>query len=348
MSDSHPTVSVLMPVRDAGEHLYEAMSSLVSQSLGNIEVVCVDDGSTDGSGARLDEWAARDARIRVEHQAARGIVSALERARALARAPLLARMDADDVAEPARLERQLRYLEEETELAGCGCHVRYFPASIVRDGARRYEAWLNSLVDAESVAEARFVECPLAHPTFMVWSDALDDVGGYADGPWPEDYDLVLRLFAGGHRLGVVPEVLHHWREHGERLSRTDARYAPDAFLACKVHHLRETLLPPGRPVIVWGAGPIGKRWSKALSRAGANVVAFVDVDPKKVGQTIHDAPVLDGSAWPEEAMDALQRRSDEPPLHLAAVGQPGARERIRGVLESAGARPLRDFVEVA
>lgn len=348
MSASHPTVSVLVPVRDAGEHLYEAMSSLVSQSLRDFEIVCVDDGSMDGSGRALDAWADRDSRIRVEHQEAGGIVSALQRALRGARASFVARMDADDVAAPERLERQLRYLEEHPGLAGCGTHVRYFPDSVVRDGARRYEAWLNGLLDADAVGEARFVECPIAHPTLMLRADAVADVGGYVDGPWPEDYDLVHRLYARGHRLGVVPEVLHHWREHPGRLSRTDERYSADAFLACKVHYLRETVLGSDRPVVLWGAGPIGKRWSKALGRAGTSVVAFVDVDPRKVGQSIHDAPVLDGRDWPADAIISLQERSKSPLLHLAAVGQLGARQRIRDVLVSAGATPLEDFVEVA
>ena len=345
---SLPTVSILLPVRNAGAHLYEAMASLVSQTFDALEVVCVDDGSTDDTPDLLADWADRDGRIRVLRQGPLGIVAALERARSSARGRLLARMDGDDRASPTRIARQVALLESEPDLAGCGCHVRYFPAESVRDGARRYEAWLNALSGPDDIAASIFVECPLAHPTLMLRSDVFDAVGGYRDGPWPEDYDLVLRLWSAGHRLGVVPDVLHEWREHPDRLSRVDPRYSLESFRACKLHFLQRTLLERPRPVVVWGAGPVGKGWSRALRDVGVEVVAFVDVDPRKVGQSIHGAPVFEGSSFPRDALDRLLGPGAPSALHLAAVGQAGARERIVSLLSGAGLGVLEDFVAVA
>ncbi|NIP83227.1 MAG: glycosyltransferase, partial [Gemmatimonadetes bacterium] len=191
-----------------------------------------------------------------------GIVAALERARAAARGRYLARMDADDVATPRRLEAQLALMGDRPGLVACGCGVEYFPREALRDGALRYEAWINSCVTEEEIERAIFVECPLAHPTLFARADAIAAVGGYRDAGWPEDYDLVLRLWAAGGRLGKVPDVLLRWREGPGRLSRTDPRYAPDAFLACKVHHLRRTLLRGRAGVVIWGAGPVGKALS--------------------------------------------------------------------------------------
>lgn len=339
-----PAVSVLMPVRDAVPHLDEAVTSLMEQTFEDFEVIAVDDGSTDGSLEALRSCAAQEPRLRIVEQSARGIVPALEAARTIARGRYLARMDADDIAHPDRLRQQFTLLEENPDLVGCGCGVRYFPADVVRAGARRYEAWLNALETAEQIAAAMFVECPLAHPTFFLRSGAVDDVGGYADREWPEDYDLLLRLWAAGGRLASVPEILHDWREGPERLSRTSPRYAPEAFVACKVHHLRRTLLAGGRPAIVWGAGPVGKRFARALAGAGTPIEAFVELAPGKIGQVIHGAPVLDTA----DALDRLPGRAGGGALHLAAVGQPGARRRIEGQLEAAGARPLDDFVAVA
>lgn len=351
-----PSVSILMPLRNASVYLDEALASLVSQSFGDFEVVCVDDGSTDATAEVVSAWAGRDPRIRLERQAAGGIVPALVRAHRQARGRYLARMDGDDIAAPHRLLRQVELLEAEPSLAGCGCHVRYVPDEAVQGGARRYQAWLNSMDGPDDVAASIFVECPLAHPTFMLRRDAFEGVGGYRDVPWPEDYDLVFRLWAGGHRLGVVPEVLHEWREHPERLSRVDPRYALDAFRACKVHYLLRTLLSEPRPVVVWGAGPVGKGWARALQAEGVHVAAFVDVDPRKVGHTIHGAPVLDGSTYPGAGLDRVLAGTDPGPtavgrarpLHLAAVGQPGARDRIIGLLEGVGSIVLEDFVAVA
>lgn len=348
MPNRLPRVSVLMPVRDAGEYLYETIRSLVSQSFEDFEVVAVDDGSSDDSADQLASWAAGDARVRLFRRPTEGLVAALQYSRAQARAPLLARMDADDIAAPERFARQIEMLDGQSALAGCGSHVKYFPEAGVRKGARRYEAWLNGMSTPETVERSIFVECPIAHPTLMLRATAFDAVGGYRDQGWPEDYDLVLRLWAGGHPLAVVPEVLHRWREHADRASRTDPRYGPDAFRACKLEHLSRTLLLSGRPVVVWGAGPVGKGWARALQRRGRRIAAFVDLDPRKIGQEIHGAPVLSGAGWPVKGLDELSREAEDTPLHLAAVGQPGARRRIESLLESAGLEPLRDFVSVA
>jgi len=325
-------------VRDGAAHLGEAAASLEAQTEGDFEVVAVDDGSADATPAILEEWAARDRRVRVVRQAPTGIVGALERARREARGAYLARMDADDVCEPRRLEAQRALLDAEPGLAGCGTRIRYFPRQGLGDGARRYEAWLNGASTPAEVAREVFVECPLAHPTFFLRAESVAAAGGYVERGWPEDYDLVLRLWAAGSRLANVPEVLLAWREGSGRLSRTHGAYAPEAFLACKVHYLRATLLPGRRGTAVWGAGPVGKAFARALLEAGVPVAAFVEVDPRKIGQEIHGAPVLDTPAG--LALEGV--------LHLAAVGQPGVRSELRRILSGAGLTEMRDFVAVA
>lgn len=314
------------------------MASLEKQTDPDYEVLAVDDGSRDATPGILAAWARRDGRVTVLRQPARGIVAALEVARSRASGRFLARMDADDVCEPDRLAVQRAFLEGAEGLAGCGARVRYFPRARLKGGARRYEAWINRATTPEEVRNAVFVECPLAHPTFFLRADAVAAVGGYRDMGWPEDYDLVLRLWAAGHRLANVPQVLLHWREGAGRLSRNHGSYAPAAFVACKVHHLRRTLLAGGRPAVVWGSGPVGKTFARALLASGTEVAAFVDVDPRKIGQEIHGAPVLD--------MDGGRALSGV--LHLAAVGQPGARDTVRQALREAGLEEGSDFVAVA
>jgi len=332
-----PLVSVLLPVHDAGEVLREAVESVLAQTLEELEVVAVDDGSTDASPAILAELAASDPRVRVRRRPHGGIVAALETARALARGRYLARMDADDLAHPRRLEAQVALLEEDPRVALCGTLVAYFPEEAVRDGGRRYEAWVNGLRSHEEMVRDLFVECPVPHPTFLLPAAVLEAVGGYRDRGWPEDYDLVLRIWAAGGRLAKVEEVLLWWREGPDRLSRTAPAYSEAAFRRCKVHHLRRTLLR-GRPLVVWGAGPVGKAFAREFLRQGGRLRAFVDLDPRKVGQEIHGAPVV----TPGEVEDL--RRA----FFVAAVGQPGAREEIREALRAAGLEEGEDFVAVA
>jgi hypothetical protein len=247
-------------------------------------------------------------------------------------------MDADDVSEPGRFAAQHALMSADPALALCGCGVTYFPEADVRAGAARYQTWINACVTSEEIARNVFVECPVAHPTFFMRAAAVERVGGYRDAGWPEDYDLVLRLWGAGERLGKVAAPLLRWRVRPARLSHADARYTAAAFLACKVHHLRRSLLRGRRGVVIWGAGPVGKAASRALRAAETKVLAFVELDPRKLGQEIHGAPVVDTAA-------GLRVGGA---LHLAAVGQPGARERLCGLLEEAGLRALDDFVAIA
>ena len=332
-----PRISVLLPCRDAAAFLDEAVASLLAQTFPDFEIIAVDDGSTDDSAERLAAWASRDRRVRVIRRAGGGIVPALNHALAAARGDVVARMDADDVAEQFRFERQLALLDAQPHVAACGTRVRYFPRAAVRDGARRYEAWLNSLHQPADLARDSFVECPIAHPTLMARARALHDVGAWRDVPWPEDYDLILRLLAAGHALANVPEVLLRWRERPDRLSRTDRRYSADAFHRCRAHHLARTVLDRRRAVVI-GAGPVGKAVAGALAAERIAVAAFIDVDPRKIGQTIHGIPVV--------PRDALARFRGA--YALAAVGNERSRNEIRAWLRSLGWLEGEEFCAVA
>ncbi len=300
-------------------------------------MVAVDDGSTDGTAGLLEAWAARDARVRLLSAGSaggEGVVAALRRAAAAARAPLLARMDADDVALPSRLERQVDFLSGRPGLAACGTRVELFPSTRVGMGYRRYQAWLNGLAGPAALRRDLFVECPIAHPTLMIRASALRALGGYRDQGWPEDYDLLLRLHRAGMRADLVPETLLRWRVRRGRLSRVSGAYAPDAFRRCKVHFLVRGELPEGRALLVWGAGRVGKPLAVELARQGRPAVAFIDVDPRKIGQEIHGLPVLSPAElgrWPGAYV-------------LVAVGAPGARQEIRAELDAGGREELTDY----
>ncbi|MBI4519936.1 MAG: glycosyltransferase [Gemmatimonadetes bacterium] len=335
---SHPAISVLLPVRDGAPFLQDALDSLFRQTFADFEIIAVDDGSRDDTPKILAENVAGDPRLRVVRQERLGVVPALEHARALARAPYLARMDADDLAEPARLASQFALLENEPGLGACGTLVRYFPRRSLKAGARRYEQWLNGLVDAAAIERDLFVECPIAHPTLLLRGACLAAVGGYVDRGWPEDYDLVLRLWEHGVRFAKVNASLLRWRDRPDRLSRFHPSYSAAAFRRCKVHYLTRTLLKAKDGAVVWGAGPTGKAFARVLAETGARVRAFVDLDPRKIGQTIHGAPVLSPSG--------VGRYRGA--LVLAAVAQPGARDEVRAALTAAGFVELQDFVAVA
>jgi glycosyltransferase involved in cell wall biosynthesis len=330
-----PAVSVLLPVRDALATLPECLDSLAAQTLADHEVVAVDDGSQDGSGAWLEERARADPRVRVVRAPARGLVAALNDALAAARGVLVARMDADDVALPSRLALQAERLRADPRVDVLGSRVRIEGG---RRGMRAYVAWQNRLLDHDAIVRDLYVESPLVHPSVMMRTDALQSLGGYRDFDGPEDYDLWLRARAAGLRFGKRPETLIVWRDRPDRLTRADPRYGRERFLALKLEALLDGPLAARRSVVIWGAGPIGKRWSRELRARGATVSAFVEVDPRKIGQGIHGAPVVhvaEAGRFPGR-------------LHLGAVGQPGARARIRTEATRLGLVEPVDFIAVA
>lgn len=333
---SAPLLSVLLPCRNVEATLGEALASLAEQTFVEFEIIAVDDGSADGTLGLLRHWSSRDRRVRVIATEPHGIVSALNTAIAEARGPLLARMDADDIAHPERFARQVAWLENHPELAACGTQIRYFPRRLVRAGARRYEEWINGVLTTEEVERDLFVECPIPHPTLLIRRETLDTTGAYRDEGWPEDYDLVLRIWRAGYLLGKVPAVLLRWREGQDRLSRTDPRYSDDAIRQCKVHYLSSRVAE--RPVLVCGAGPVGKAFALALMDRGHRIAAFVDLDPRKIGQTIHGAPVV-------EPTDIDQYKGT---YALAAVASQTARSAIRAYLAAAGFREPEDCCAVA
>jgi hypothetical protein len=203
---------------------------------------------------------------------------------------------------------------------------------------QRYAAWLNGLTSPAAVARDLLVEAPLCHPATALRAAALARVGGWRDGPFPEDYDLWLRLAAAGGALSSVPRLVLDWRERSDRLTRTDPRYALARHVALKCAFLASGGLSGRREVVLWGAGATGKAFADGLRAVGIAVLAFLEVDPAKIGRTVRGAPV--------HAFGEAPRFRGTP--ILVAVGAPGARDLIRAELARVGLAELRDYRCVA
>ncbi len=333
-----PPLSVLLPVRNGEGVIQNALGSLSRQTFPDFEVIVVDDGSTDGTVEILKSISKEDPRVQVFTRGPQGIAAALEFARAQAGGQYLTRMDADDGAFAQRFQLQMELMRSDRRISLCGTGIAYFPRELVRDGALRYESWINGLATHEELVRDLFIECPIPHPTFLMKAEVMELVGGYRAMGWPEDYDLVLRIWEAGGRLGKVQKSLLRWREGEDRLSRTHQDYSPDAFRRCKVHFLLRTHLRKGRGTIVWGAGPVGKAFARELVSQGGTLLGFADLDPRKMGQEIYGVRVF----HPDEAL--LLKGA----FSVAAVGKTGGREEIRKTLGEGGRVESKDFVAVA
>jgi glycosyltransferase involved in cell wall biosynthesis len=321
-------ISVLLPYRDASATLREAIDSILEERDAPLELLAIDDGSTDAGPAIVASLAARDARIVPLTAGGVGIPGALARGLTAARGAFIARMDADDISLPGRLSRSRAALEADARLGAVGTQVEAFAdtGTAVGEGMRRYVDWMNALVSPEDHARDLFVESPLCHPSVTLRREALLAVGGYRDVPWAEDYDLWLRLAARGYGLAKVPDVLLRWRHREERATLTDPRYALPRFDEAKGHYLAPRLTALGKPIAMWGAGKTGKRIARALERHGVYAERFIDIDPRKIGRLARGAPIV--------TPDALARGRH---TVVVAVGAPGARAIVRGRLDAAG-----------
>jgi glycosyltransferase involved in cell wall biosynthesis len=333
-------VSVLVPVFNAAGTQPSTLESIRRQRGVELECVLVDDGSTDGSAALLQRFAELDPRLRVHAIEHRGIVGALQYGLERCQGRYVARMDADDIMHSQRLAAQVALLESQPKLAGAGCHVRLFPRPRPSQQPRReYEHWLNSVRGPGDVARECFIECPLAHPTWMLRREIIQRFG-YRDMGWPEDYDLLLRLLGGGHALGVVPRRLLHWRDSPQRLSRRSEVYSDGRFVAAKAHYLAQTWLARHARYVLWGYGETGRALCRALQQHSRHPHAIVEVHPGRLGQRIQGAPVI----GPEQLLAARRVAGGALPI-VVCVARSSPRGQARAALEQLGLREQHDFI---
>lgn len=338
---SVPDVSVVMPVWNAAATVADAIASVRAQTTRSWELIAVDDGSTDDSAAVMTRAAGDDPRIRIVREPHRGIVAALNSGLARVRAPLIARMDADDRMMPTRLEVQRAFLDARPDVGVAGCLVDFGGDRKAARGYAIHVDWINTLRTSDEIARARFIESPLAHPSVMFRRELIVMHGGYTDSGEPEDYELWLRWMDAGVRFGKVTETLLQWNDPPGRLSRAHPRYSAAAFYACKCRYLARFLhsgIVRDRALILWGAGRITRKRLAPLETAGVRFSAYVDIDPRKIGTRLREIPVLAPQDIPPPASCFV----------LGAVGARGAREAQRAHLLGRGFREGEDFVFAA
>ena len=202
-----PSVDVILPVYNAQQTLQIALESLLQQSLQDILVFAIDDGSTDCSPEILRAFARADRRLRVITQANGGIVAALNKGLKAGSSPYVARLDADDIADRDRLLQQKTYLETNPDCVALSSFARHIDESGRTVGT--LARFPNPAVADPLSLPAR--EPYLLHPFLMAKRSALEDCHGYRAVINAEDSDLYWRLRERG-RLHIIPEVMGSYR----------------------------------------------------------------------------------------------------------------------------------------
>ncbi|MGE3306516.1 MAG: glycosyltransferase family 2 protein [Rhizobiaceae bacterium] len=312
-------LSVILPVRDGEKYIDAAIASIRAQTFGDFELLVIDDGSRDGTAAIVERHAAADPRIRLlPNGGAGGLVSALNFALSQAQAPLIARMDADDIAMPDRFERQMARMLAEPDLQVLGGGY----IEIDGDG-REGPAVTPPQTHDEIVRVLQRVNC-IAHPTVLMRRPALEAVGGYREAyVRAEDYDLWLRLAEHG-RLGNLPEPLIRYRSgHVPFRAKTFGRQVMSEIAARAAARLRAS----GRPDPTGGWHNID---AEALASLGVDAGALASEMTRRALQMARNSR----KAGDLDSFRTALRVADMQPRH-------GLGERLRYLLRRTKAARL-------
>jgi cellulose synthase/poly-beta-1,6-N-acetylglucosamine synthase-like glycosyltransferase len=227
-------VSVVMSVYNGEKYLAEAVESILGQTLRDFEFVVVDDGSTDRTAEMLANYSRGECRLRVLRQENRGRAEALNRGTEAASGHLIARMDADDVALPERLEKQAEFMKERPDVGLLGSGVEFIGPQ--GEGIGGFQP---PLEDGE-IRVAMRLHNVFYHPTVMMRKEIVMAVGGYRKALRDaDDYDLFLRI-AEHSRMANLERPIVKYRVHLQQASvRKMSEQALCLLAACTAASLR-------------------------------------------------------------------------------------------------------------
>ena len=334
-----------MPVRNEASLLPDCLKDIIYQTFSEIEIVIVDDGSTDTTTEILNEVSQRDSRIRIFKTEPRGIISALNTGLSECNGHYIARMDADDRMDKTRLAKQLELMKNNPELELIGCRMGVFTDSgRITDSIEKYQSWSNSLISHEQIERDLFAECPIAHPTFFATRHLFNKLGGYSANPWAEDYDFILRAYKAGAKLAKHPEKLVQKYHSPGRLSRVDAIYKRPAMFEAKANYMMEYgLLKNRRGVLIAGSGPTGRQAAHSFEKRDVNILGYVDNRPGPPDRKVKSFP-----AWgfhnlpPNKFLDKFRDS-----LILLAIGDSEGQRAFAELLRKLDFTENSDFVRV-
>jgi len=325
-------VSVVLPVYNNGNYILQAVNSILAQTLSSLELIVVNDGSTDQTASVLSTLV--DPRFILLNKPHSGVIDSLNHGIAHARGEFFARMDGDDIALPERLALELSMIQDGMADV-VGGQVRIFrQEGELQEGFQNYERWTNSLLTHEIIVGQLFIEDPIPSPTLMMRMGDLKRLGGYDDGVYPEDYHLTLKIAKAGLRFAKVPQPVLEWRDHEERMSRNSVHLRDQRFFDLKARYFRDYPTAHQRPLVIWGLGKNGKALFKALQAQGVPVAGFTASPEYLREPRLYNVPVQSPEFWKKENA-----------FFLLSTAARSARLLATQTLESFNLAVTRDFL---
>lgn len=319
-------VTVILPFYQVGDELDTAIRSIVNQTFSAWELLLISNNGSKTGIEIASKWVHLDKRIRLVYEARQGISYALNTGLHHSHTHYVARMDADDMALPDRLEKQLGFLDTHPGVGVVSCQTSYASNIPGSEGYSLFVDWQNSIVTADDHARLRFIESPIAHPTVMFRKELIDCYGPYNTGAIPEDYELWLRWMDQEVRFYKLPEKLLVWNDHLTRLSRVHENYSREAFYQVKCHYLAKWMkqhVSPEKKVVVGGSSRIGRKRAAMLEEGGVQVYGFTDVK-KRPNRQVRFVPInqlTDPDSWFLVNFIARRGVGDSIRAHFTALG---------------------------
>lgn len=229
-------ISILLPAYNGEKYLSQAIESVLQQTFKNFKVYLINDGSTDNTLKIMKKFAQQDHRVIIITHDNIGMGASLNKALELVDTEWIARMDADDIMEPIRLERQIDFIKQHPEIAVASSFVSYIDANNKVIGKSTSEFTNKEKVD-EYLSKNKLIG--FSHPAVLFKKDVILEVGGYRPQFWPaDDIDLWNRVAERGYGILVQPEYLLRYRIHSESVSIKSAKNA-----RIKVDWLKECMI---------------------------------------------------------------------------------------------------------
>jgi glycosyltransferase involved in cell wall biosynthesis len=314
---SNPLVSIVLPFVNEGDLLREAVQSITAQTYSNFELLLIDNHANSSTVSIAKEFASTDRRLHILQENIRGISHALNTGISAAKGELIARMDADDIAHPERIKKQVEHLIQNPDTGVVSCSTTLFPENENNKGFREFISWQNGLLTAEDHQMQRFIESPLAHPAVMIRKNLFDTYGLYSTGNLPEDYELWLRLMDHGVKFEKLPQVLLHWRDRPQRLSREHSNYHETAFTKVRSHYLARCLSKfSNKKIVVCGSSKNIQSKIKVLEQEGVMIYGVTDVNEHSGNRRLF-IPIEELSPLQDYfVLNLIARRDLRQPIH--------------------------------
>ena len=326
-------ISILIPFKNTSLFITECLASIVNQTYSNWELIIVDDHSIDESYSIVKGFADLDKRIQLYKNKGSGIIDALQLAYSKSKGSYITRMDSDDIMTKNRLQSMYEDLANHGKGYVALGLVKYFSEEGISDGYSKYETWLNALTEKGSNYTEIYKECVIASPCWMIHREDFDRCGAFNSKIYPEDYDLVFRLYK--HNVKCIPSsnLLHYWRDYSYRSSRVQDNYTHDMLLKLKLHHFLKIDNTPSKTLVLWGAGHKGKFSASYLIENNVDFIWVCD-NPKKIGKHIYKHMLYD--------FKYLENIKN--PQSIITVANHKAKKEIKTYLKNQNMAPMVDY----